>query len=449
MATVELPALYVDTVSPFAETRRPLLINRTPGPEEEDVPIDASLELELVDIGADGIARAATRVWVDDVLAFEGEASVEVAPAFAGPLAEVTQTADSLRVVLHPAVPLVSQSTVSVRVVSATDGGAHLLDETYTFTVEDRTAPRLVGAQALAPKSVRLAFDEGVRVPPSARFTFTFTFTARGAPAVPVAAIEAAADGPLVHLVLDTELTPDVVYEVRVEGVTDARGNLVLVPYHRATFAGFRPARPPSRSFQLWDMLPQHNRRDDVTGDLHRFIACLQEVTDLLLADLDAFPDVFDLERAPEAFLDAILQDLGNPFAFEMDVLARRRLAAILTEMYQQKGTALGLRNAIRFFLGIEVRAISPFASDTLVLGESELGVDWVLGPSERFARYAFNIEVERLLSQAERQRLRTLVEYLKPAHTHFVDLVEPLPPVLPEHWELGLSELGETSTLH
>ncbi|NVJ08785.1 phage tail protein [Myxococcus sp. AM001] len=445
MATVELPALYVDTVSLFAETRRPLLLNRAPGPGEEDVLVDSVLELELVDVGADGIARAATRVWVDGLLAFEGGASVEVLPGFAGPLADVTQTADMLRVVLHPAVPLASQATVSVRVNSTTAGGEHRLDETYTFTVEDRTAPRLVGAQAVGPKSVRLAFDEAVRVPPSARFTFT----PRGAPAVPVASLEAAADGLLVHLVLDTELTPDVVYEVRVEGVTDAHGNPVLAPYHRATFSGFRPARPPSRSFQLWDMLPRHNRRDDMTGDLHRFISCLQEVTDLLLADLDAFPDVFDLERAPEAFLDAILQDLGNPFAFELDVLARRRLAAVLVDMYRQKGTALGLRNAIRFFLGIEVRAISPFASDTLVLGESELGVDWVLSPSERFARYAFNVEVERLLSPAERQRLRSLVEYLKPAHTHFVDLVEPLPPILPEHWELGLSELGETTTLH
>ncbi|WP_408891604.1 phage tail protein [Myxococcus faecalis] len=445
MATVELPALYVDTVSLFAETHRPLLLNRAPSPEEAEVPVDAALELELVDVGTDGVARAATRVWVDGVLAFAGGASVEVAPAFAGPLAKVTQTADTLRLVLHPAVPLTSQATISVRVASATAGGEHLLDETFTFTVEDRTAPRLVGAQAVGPKSVRLAFDEDVRVPSSARFTFT----PRGAPAVPVASLEAAADGPLVHLVLDTELTPDVGYEARVEGVTDAHGNPVLPPYHRATFAGFRPARPPSRSFQLWDMLPGHNRRDDVTGDLRRFISCLQEVTDLLLSDLDACPDVFDLERAPEPFLDAILQDLGNPFALELDVLARRRLAAILVDMYQQKGTALGLRNAIRFFLGIEVRAISPFAADTLVLGESELGVDWVLGPSERFARYAFNVEVERLLSPAERQRLRTLVEYLKPAHTHFVDLVEPLPPVLPEHWELGLSELGETTTLH
>jgi hypothetical protein len=32
---------------------------------------------------------------------------------------------------------------------------------------------------------------------------------------------------------------------------------------------------------------------------------------------------------------------------------------------------------------------------------------------------------------------------------THFVDLVEPLPIVEPDHWELGLSELGVTTVLH
>ncbi|OQX69585.1 MAG: phage tail protein [Sorangiineae bacterium NIC37A_2] len=54
-----------------------------------------------------------------------------------------------------------------------------------------------------------------------------------------------------------------------------------------------------------------------------------------------------------------------------------------------------------------------------------------------------------RILTARERQQLRAIVEYLKPAHTHFVDLVEPLPPVLPNHWELGLSDLGETTDLH
>ncbi len=86
----------------------------------------------------------------------------------------------------------------------------------------------------------------------------------------------------------------------------------------------------------------------------------------------------------------------------------------------------------MRFFLGIEIAAITAFASDALVLGESELGVDWVLGPSDRFALYAFNVEVGRLLADDERIQLRAIVEYLKPAHTHFVDLVEPVAVIEP-----------------
>ncbi len=49
--------------------------------------------------------------------------------------------------------------------------------------------------------------------------------------------------------------------------------------------------------------------------------------------------------------------------------------------MYRQKGTAAGIRNAIRFVLGIDVEAITPFTGTTIILGESELGVDWELGP--------------------------------------------------------------------
>jgi phage tail-like protein len=391
------------------------------------------------------VNRASVHVWVDGVLAFDGGALPEIGTAFAGPLAGATQTADTLRIVLHPVVPMASLATVSVRVTAQTVGGAASLDEVYSFVVEDRTAPRVVGAQALSQKTLRLAFDESVLQPSGA----SFVLTPRGAPAVPLGVVTAAIDGSVVLLTLDTEMTPDVVHEVVAVGVTDLFGNVVLGPYDRATFTGFRPARPPTRRFDLWQMLPKHNRRDDQTGDLFRFIACLQEVTDLLLADVDRWPDIFDLERAPEGFVDLILQDLGNPFPFELDAMGKRRLASVLVEMYRQKGTAKGIQNAIRFFLGIDISAITPFNADTLILGESELGLDWVLGPSDRFARYAFNVEVARILADRERRQLRAIVEYLKPAHTHFVDLVEPLPPILPDHWELGLSDLGETTDLH
>lgn len=445
MSAVELPALYVDNVALIMSTPRLVLTNRDPSPGEAGVPVDATLGLELIDTGPAGVSRGSVRVWVDGVLAFQGGAVPEVAPAFAGPTTSVSTTADTLRVVLHPVALFASQATVTVRVVAQTVGGAASLDEQYAFAIEDRTAPRVVAAQALSPKAVRLAFDEPIAVPSGA----TFLVMPKGAPAVPVSVVSAAVDGGVVVLGLDTEMTPDVAHEVVASGVTDLAGNVVLAPFDRAAFTGFRPARPPARRFELWQMLPKHNRRDDQTGDLFRFIACLQEVTDLLLADVDRWPDIFDLERAPEAFVELILRDLGNPFPFELDAMGKRRLASVLVEMYRQKGTAKGITNAVRFFLGIDISAIVPFNADTLTLGESELGIDWVLGPSDRFARYAFNVEVARILSSRERRQLRAIVEYLKPAHTHFVDLVEPLLPVVPKHWELGLSDLGETTDLH
>jgi phage tail-like protein len=196
-------------------------------------------------------------------------------------------------------------------------------------------------------------------------------------------------------------------------------------------------------------MLPQHNRRSDTTGDLARFIACIQEVTDLLLAEVDRFSDIFDIERAPEGFLDLILQDLGNPFSFDLDTQDKRRLASVLSEMYRQTGTAIGIRNAIRFFLGIEVEAITGLAATALILGESELGVDWELGASDRFARYAFDVKVGQVLTPRVRKQLRMIVDYLRPAHTHFVNLLEPTAAIVPNHWELGVSEIEISSDLH
>lgn len=445
MPLLELPALYADVVAAVLAAARPVLVNRDPGPDENGVPLGAALALELVDPGPDGIDRAATQVWIDGSLAFQGGAPPELQPAFAGPRALVAETADALQLVLDPIAPWASLALVTVRVVSATKGGTFALDQSYAFTAEDRTAPRLVAAQALAPRLLRLGFDEPIVVTDLAGFAFA----ALDAPAVPIAAVFAESAGAVVALALNTEMTPDVPYRVVVSGVADSSGNPILPPFHTTVFAGFRPPRPALRRFDLWSMLPKHNRRGDVTGDLRRFIACLQEVTDLLLAEIDRFSDLFDLERAPEPFLDLLLLDLGNPFAFPLDELGKRRLASVLVQMYQQKGTAIGVKNAIRFFLGIEVVAVTPFAGTTLVLGESELGVDWELGPSDQHALYSFDLEVGVALTPAERAQIRTLVDYLKPAHTHFIDLLEPTLPLVFDHWELGLSELGVTSDLH
>lgn len=445
MPRLELPRLAVDDVAAVVATTRLLLVNRDPCPGEEGVPIDSAVALEVVDTGSDGVDRNATRVWLDGVLAFDGETVPELQPGFDGPRAGVVQTADTLRIVLDPTTPFASQEVVEVRVVSATTGRAELLDETYTFAAEDRTAPRVLAAQATAPKIIQVGFDESVMVTDLSGFAFT----ALDVPAMPVRPVAAAASGSVVRVDLDTEMTPEVRYRVVVTGVADVRGNPTLAPFDRTVFTGFRSPRPPSRRFDLWSMMPKHNRRSDTTGDLRRFLACLQETTDLLLAEVDRFPDLFDLERAPEPFLDVILADLGSPFPFDLDALGKRRLASVLVEMYRQKGTAAGIRNAVRFFLGIEIQAITAFTGTTLILGESELGVDWELGPSDRFARYAFDVSVSIGLTDRQRRQLRAIVNYMRPAHTHFVDLREPTPPPSFDHWELGVSELGLSTLLH
>jgi hypothetical protein len=160
-------------------------------------------------------------------------------PGFDGLRADVVESADTLRIVLDPTTPFASLATVEVRVVSATVGGEHALDETYTFRAEDRTAPKVLAAQATAPRVVHIGFDEPVLVVDPAGFVFG----AVGLPAGNVEPVDAEADGSVVVITLDTEMTPDVAYEAVVTGVTDPHNNPVASPDDRTTFSGFRPPR--------------------------------------------------------------------------------------------------------------------------------------------------------------------------------------------------------------
>jgi hypothetical protein len=140
-----------------------------------------------------------------------------------------------------------------------------------------------------------------------------------------------------------------------------------------------------------------------------------------------------------------MLLDLGNPFPLDLSLVDKRRLLYVLLGIYREKGTASGIRNAIRFFLGLEVELVT-YTGDALVLGESLLGEDWVLGPSGAFAAYAF--ESGPRPDRRERRRVRAIVDYMKPPHAPR-RLVEPAIPEVIDHVELGLSELGETWVLH
>jgi phage tail-like protein len=436
---LELPRVRIHRVSAIEVSESIVLINRHPGPDEENVRIDATIALTITSLVTAGIDGNATKVWVNDVIAFDER----LLPAFNGPRSCLDLNGDTFKIVLDPLVPFESESTVTVRVVSATLGGAFTLDDSYSFVVEDRTAPQVLTAEAISPKIVRLEFNEAVKISDPVGFAFV----AKQTPAVKIMPVAATATDTVVEVVLDTEMTPAVQYEVTITGIVDLNDNALEPPTDTVLFIGFRPVVPPRRRFQLWEMLPKHNRREDDTGDLWRFIACLQEVTDLQLSEIDRFTDIFDIERAPENFLDLMLIDLGNPFVFNLNALQKARLASILVALYKQKGTAIGIVNAIRFFLGIEVE-ILPLTADLLGLGEAEIGINWILGPSDRAALYSFNIRTDRVVTETEERQIRAIVDLVKPSHTHYRRLIQPSELPALDTWDLGISTMGVETKL-
>jgi phage tail-like protein len=350
---------------------------------------------------------------------------------------------------------------VTVRVQSKRVGGDPVVME-YSFTTEDVTAPRPIAAVSTARRAVQVEFSEAVigtsatgatdaLNPDNWSLSVASTSLDDGLPAVAPEILSITKLSPTIYeLVLATEITPGALYEAAVLNVYDLEGNQIVEPVNTVQFYGYRCPAPEGRDFLLFQQVPELNRSEDTTRELEAFMACLQEVTDHLLCDIDEWTDILDPDRAPERFVDAMLADLGNPFAFDLSEIDKRRLAQVLVPIYKQKGTDPGIINAVRFFLGVEVTIRVPAFDGVWVLGESEIGTDSVLGSDDLRTRLSFWVDAPLLLTQEQRDRITGIAEYMKRAETHLLGVAEPgEAPTEPDHWELGFSELGVTTTLH
>jgi hypothetical protein len=72
-----------------------------------------------------------------------------------------------------------------------------------------------------------------------------------------------------------------------------------------------------------------------------------------------------------------------------------------------------------------------------------------VLGQSYEYDARSFQLEVDRALTDDERDVLRSIALVMKPVNTHFAGFVEPDPGQIIDHWEIGLSSLDENTDLH
>ncbi len=454
-ASMPMPAVYLDALALDETSTGLALLNRTPGPGDEDVPVNTNIQLDLVDLaGTDPIVAATTQVLVNGIVAYAGGV---FQPGFDGPDSgddNLIAGGFGLRITIDPTNLFASEQSVEVRVVSTQANGA--IDSTYTFDIEDTSLPMLEAAFAIERREVRVTFSEPVGAlaldPANWSIGIASTSIENGLPAVALAVVGVQQETDLTFvLTTNIEMTRGAIYQAIVENVADLSGNVVAAPSNTALFVGYTCASPGGRDLDLLSLVPLMNMEEDETQDLRRFLLCLQEVVDLLLCDVDRWVEIFDADRAPERFVDALLYDLGNPFSFvDLTTTDKRRLALVLVAIYRQKGTADGIINAIRFFLGIEVTLSYPAFDGVWILGSDELGIGTYLGSDEAGSRYSYRIDSPVILTDEQRTLMRRLATYMHVAHEHLIEIREPAPPPEePDHWELGYSELGTETLLH
>jgi len=450
---VELPRVLIDLVR-SVNTDQVQVLNRSPLPGQLDVDASSGLTIELDLASAlPGVAVdvAATAVLIDGVLAFDGTNILAPwdAPGSAVTAGQIYNVgATDLRLVFVSAEIFESEQVVGVVVDTQHVGAATNTQASWTFTTADTVDLAVVEAQARDKLTVRVTFNDDVGA--GALLPANYLFETLTAPAVTVVAQSVAAVGTTaVDVTVDLEWSQGASYRVTVVNVQDTSENPLDADASTAEFAGFLPEIPAGRFFQLWEFFPGISRRGDDTDDLRNWVGCLQDVVDLLLCSIDEWVEIIDIDLAPITFIDAILCDLGNPFDFvELSDTDKRRLALILIEIYKGKGTEVGLIDAVRFLVGVEITLdIINAQTGFWVVGVSELGIDTELAPPTGSPLwYSFWIDSPVDLTDEQRDQILKIATYMKAAHEHILGIREPstTDDTDPVYWNLEIPTLGE-----
>lgn len=454
---IELPGIELDQIEEDTTELRPGIGNRIPEPDWREVPIYSPISFILFDTGSDGVDLNNTTIEVDGLLIFENGSFVNGWDVTGS---QATPTSYGFSFLCWPPSAYASDADVTVVVMSSYVGGPiGSFHDKWMFHTVDVTRPYVVSATQLEARSVRVTFNEPMRrlddgdagdaLNPS---SYVLELVSEPPAVVPeIVAVVPDDDAASVILLLSDDVTHKTTYRVVVSNVRDISNNVLDTP-NSAEFLTTTRLDVPGRNWWLIRKLPAGLVETDTKlgGILRKFVQCLQVLFDELLADIDEWPEIIDPELAPEQFVDAMLEDLGNPFPFVLDETTKRQLAMLLVPLYQQKGTDQGMIDAIRLFIGIEVQIVSPGLDGIWMLDESELDIDTDLGTADLKTIYSFDVISPVNLTDEQRLKIRAIVAYMRRAPTHLRFIIEPeLPPPIPDHWELGLSDLDDTTYLH
>lgn len=177
----------------------------------------------------------------------------------------------------------------------------------------------------------------------------------------------------------------------------------------------------------LMELLPEIYQDSE---DLRNFLWAVEQVLNLVKEDIRKLPCVISPERCPPAFVDKILKNIG--WALPVPDGVKRRLIQSALIVYRQRGTARGVQNLIRLLTGLECEVYNTYRSPEFPPGDPG------------FYTFAITpVNPARELTSEEQAMVLEIANYMKPSHTHF-HITEPF-----DHWQMDISELGETTILH
>jgi phage tail-like protein len=453
---VEIPAFWIDALI-FNDSTAPLIGNCAPTNGQGTTAGDGAPPATGIEFDVCGFGRTLSWVTVlvnSNLAVLQGTAQ----PGFTYSITPVqTDTGgrvETWHVSIQPATPLPAEATTTVEAFARfTD--STLIDFPWSFLVSG--APTIASVLAISPKQLRVTWSKAVLASnPAASddalnpnlYSLAGSSEDPAAPFVPgssallhVVSVELV-NATTVDVFLDVEMTPatppgNCSYTLTASGVADAIGNGKTAT---ATVSYVLPS-PPGRRFDLMRWLPLLNRNEDATRDLLRFVRCIQEPANLLLADVDGWTSILDPLTAPEPMLDAMLADLGNPFPFVLSETQKRQLILLLPTIYSLRGLARGILATVNFFILGTFDLTGPFSIQAFTFNTMHLGIsvlgnpggNWILGPSTSWPRYAFSIEVQTHivhettvpvipLSQDQVDEITFIANWMKVAHEHYVD---------------------------
>jgi phage tail-like protein len=157
---------------------------------------------------------------------------------------------------------------------------------------------------------------------------------------------------------------------------------------------------------------------------LQRFLLISAHLTSGIEERLSYLHEFFDPRLTQVRFLPWLASWLAMPILEEWDEEKRREIIQRVPELYRLRGTARGLKLALRLFADVKAEIHEgewPYPG--LVIGRSStVGKDTVLSPPV-FMSQCFTVELPDKKADVSRERLRTvqaLVENEKPAHAHY-----------------------------